>query len=69
MFNDWCIPLVDLWLEAIDCATQIFVEPMKEERKDYPMNIMFLTQHSQMKHIAITEEPNNGSSHWFISIF
>ena len=73
MFNDWCIPLVDLWLEAIDCATQIFVEPMKEERKDYPMNIMSLTQHSQMKHTAIYRgakySESNGSSHWFISIF
>ena len=67
---------VFLWLIFVCRAlttTQTFVELMKEERKDYPMNIMFLTQHSQMKHTAIYREAkyseSNRSSHWFISIF
>lgn len=46
---------------------------MKEERKDYPVNIMSLIQHSQMKHTAIYTgvkySESNGSSQQFISIF
>lgn len=71
VFNYWCVP-GGLWLEDIDCAPKICVESMKEERKDYPVTIMSLIQHSQMKHTAIDTgvkySESNGSSQQFISI-